>query len=59
MWRLVFGIAEWCFEGGETGGQCDVEGGFGGDGEDKVVGLEKEGLEVCPAVWAVEILRRD
>lgn len=44
------------FEGGETGGECDVQERDGGETEERVVGLHEEVGEVLPAGWAVEVL---
>lgn len=48
------GVAGGRFEGGETGGEGDVEEGDGGEGEEVVVGGCEEGGEGGPAGWGVE-----
>lgn len=49
----MLGVAGWGFEGGEAGGEGDVQEGCGGEGEEGVVGLEEEVGEVGVAVWGV------
>lgn len=43
-------MARWCFESGKTGGEGDEEGGPARDGEDVVVGLEEEVVELVPLI---------
>lgn len=50
------GVTGGCFEGGETGGEGDVQKRLGGQGEEGMVRLEKEGGKMGIAGGGIETL---